>query len=302
MNNRVLVTGASGFVGAHLLPMLLARDYDVVAVGRESSKPNELPDVEWVHGDLLDASTLGRLPTNLWGVVHLAGETVPGLFSSTASTLTNVAMTLNVAERLEGARFLFVSSCHVYAPSDYPLTESSLLKPRGRYGLSKLLGEQAITSFEGRLDVRIARPFNHLGPRMRRELMAPSLLRRIVSERGSAQPLKMYGLDSTRDFLDVRDIADAYIRVLELEALESESGPQIFNVCSGAPLKVSQLAAAALELAGDSPRRIEFQGSANSTDDTDYLVGDASALRKATGWRPKYSVHESLEAMLAADL
>src|SRR4029077_17065571 len=119
------------------------------------------------------------------------------------------------------------------------------------------------------------RPPHPPGAPTRPELMAPSLLERIRRERGSRAPLTMHGLDSKRDSLDVRDITGAYLRILEQE----HPAERVFNVASGVPRKVSELAAAALALVGDGGREIVFEGRGNSSDDTDYLVGDAARLR-----------------------
>ena len=292
---EILVTGASGFVGRYLVPALLERGYAVTALGREATRPEWLPaPVRWLSADLREPGSLSSLAP-VWGVMHLAGDTVPSQFSAPLMQLDNVAMAIAVAEGLSFGRLLFVSSCHVYAPSAAPLQESSPVRPRGRYGLSKHLAEQVMLAYGERHDIRIARPFNHLGAHMRPELMAPSLLERIRRERGARTPLRMHGLNSTRDFLDVRDITSAYLRILELE----HPAERVFNVASGAPRTVSELAAAALALVGDGSREVVFEGSGNSTDDTDYLVGDAARLRTATGWAPRYALAETLRAMLS---
>lgn len=295
-SKHVLVTGASGFVGRHLVPALLGRGYAVTGLGREPSRPSWMPAcVRWLSADLRQPGGLQGAGASVWGVVHLAGDTIPSQFSSPLAQLDNVAMAMQLIEDLRFERLLFVSSCHVYAPSPTLLDEASPTRPSGRYGLSKHLAEQVMLVHADRCDIRVARPFNHLGAHMRPELMAPSLIERIRREQGSRQPLRMQGRDSTRDFLDVRDICEAYVRILELER---QPDARIFNVASGVARKVSELARAALALVGDGGREIVFEGRRTSSDDSDCLVGDASRLRAVTGWAPRYALDETLRPLL----
>src|SRR5689334_3173725 len=99
--NDILVTGASGFVGRHLLPLLLARGYGVIALGREASRPAWLPGaVRWLSADLRRPGALEAAAEPLWGVVHLAGDTIPGQFAAPLAELDNVAMAMQVVEGL----------------------------------------------------------------------------------------------------------------------------------------------------------------------------------------------------------
>jgi len=293
VEKTILLTGASGFVGQHLSRLLVQNGFRVVALDQNPGT-NPIPGVETRSVDLGDPKSLGALSRSWWGVIHLAAASVPSLFATPAPVVSNLQITLNLLEHLEAARVLLVSSCHVYGPADSPRKEDDPIVPQGRYGLSKHLCEQLLPHYLQKLDLRVARPFNHLGPGMRPELMIPSLVRRIAEHpAGDLSPLRMQGMDSVRDFIDVRDIASAYLAILELEAPRHRT----FNVCSGEGHSIRQVAETALEIAG-AKRAVEFQSRPNSAEDIPYLVGDPSRLREACAWHPSFTLAESLRAVL----
>jgi GDP-4-dehydro-6-deoxy-D-mannose reductase len=292
---RILLTGASGFVGHHMARALLARGYRVFGLDRGAGL--DLPEgVEPLTVDLQDSASLMTLPRSWDGVIHLAGASIPSLFATTAPVTYNLQITLNLLEHLQDSRVLLVSSCHVYAPSDHRRKETDPIVPQGRYGLSKHLVEQLVPHYQGRLDIRVARPFNHLGPGQRPELVIPSLLRRLVGPPSrDASPVEMKGWNSVRDFIDVRDVVSAYLAILELEA----PSERIFNVCTGRAQSIEDVVRAVMDLLG-THRPIHFQGSPNSSDDIPYLVGDPDRLQSVAGWTAGHSLSDSLGTMLQA--
>lgn len=292
-SKRILITGASGFVGQHMARLLIERGFRVSALQRGSLGVELPPMVEPIFADLSDPASLAAVPRNWHGVIHLAGASVPSLFTTTAPVVQNVAMTLNLLEHLQEARILLVSSCHVYAPSDVPQVEDGPIVPQGRYGLSKHLVEQLAPHYAQALDIRIARPFNHLGPHQRPELVIPSLLRRLAAAKEETGPVRMQGMNSVRDFIDVRDVAAAYLAILELDS----PAHRTFNVCTGTGRSIGDLVALVLQLLG-SEREVLFEGRPNSSDDIPFLVGSPDRLRADSGWKPELSLEQSLRAML----
>ncbi|MDR3683934.1 MAG: NAD(P)-dependent oxidoreductase [Geothrix sp.] len=291
----ILLTGASGFVGCHLAEALLRRGDRVVALDRATGL--DLPEgVEPLVMDLQDSASLMDLPRHWDGVIHLAGASIPSLFATPAPVLFNLEITLKLLEHLRDSKVLLVSSCHVYAPSDRRRKETDPIVPQGRYGLSKHLTEQLAPHYQGRLDIRVARPFNHLGPGLRPELMVPSLLRRLSSASpGDGSPVQMAGWNSVRDFIDIRDVVSAYLAILDLEAPSQTT----FNVCTGRATSIEAVVQAVLDLQG-LRREIVFQGHPNSTDDIPYLVGDPARLAEASGWTAQHTLADSLRTMLQA--
>ena len=293
MSKNILLTGASGFVGRHMAATLLRRGDHVVALDR--SVGIDLPrGVEPLVLDLQDPASMANLPQSWDGVIHLAGATIPSHFSTPAPVLYNLELTLNLLEQLRDSKILLVSSCHVYAPSEQRHKETDTIMPQGRYGLSKHLIEQLTSNYQGRLDIRVARPFNHLGPGQRLELVVPSLLQRLSSATsGDDTPVKMAGWNSIRDFIDVRDVVSAYLAILDLEAPFHRT----FNVCTGRATSIEDVVRTVLGLQGVQ-REIQFQGNPNSTDDIPYMVGDPTRLTEASGWTARHSLSDSLCTMM----
>ena len=294
---RVLITGVSGFVGRHMASLLLEKEYEVFGLDRET--PMDLPDgCQPLIVDLEDPASIVDLPREWFGVIHLAGSSIPSLFATTAPVVFNIHLTLNLLEHLQSARVLLVSSCHVYAPSDSPRKEDDSIVPQGRYGLSKHLLEQTVPHYLPKLDLRVARPFNHLGPGQRPELVIPSLLRRLANHpKDDSEPVSMQGINSIRDFVDVRDVVAAYLAILELE------GPaqRTFNVCTGRGHSIGEVVQTVLDLLG-SHRVIRFTRKPNSLDDIPYLVGDPSRLQACSEWSPKVPLADSISTMLKIHL
>ncbi|MGA3072018.1 MAG: NAD(P)-dependent oxidoreductase [Terracidiphilus sp.] len=290
---KVLITGGSGFVGQHMSRLLLDWGYRVFSLQRNTLA--SLPDgVDPIYIDLKDPKALKDLPRAWDFVIHLAGASIPSQFTSVDPVLLNVRMVMNLLEHLEDARVLLVSSCHVYAPSLCLRAEESPIIPQGRYGLAKHLIEQMAGHYEHKLDIRIARPFNHLGPYQRQELVIPSLLRRIrMSGSLDRSAITMSGTNSTRDFVDVADVVAAYLAILQIEV----PNHRVFNVCTGTPLTIKHVADLALQIL-EIEREIAFEGHPNSADDNPFVVGSPARLMSASNWRPHVPLRVSLERML----
>ncbi|WP_194919553.1 NAD(P)-dependent oxidoreductase [Novosphingobium sp. NBM11] len=296
----LLVTGASGFVGRHVIAQGRTR-FSVVATGR-GGRPDWLPsEVDWCSADLLDRASVARLPGDLPYVLHLASETVPSQFSSYAPLLDSVEMTLNLCRHLRSGRILFASSCLVYAASREPMTEFSPVDPRGGYGMAKALCEEIVVRSArshgrgGAVETLIARPFNHIGAGMRPDLVIPAIVRR-VREAPRGGTIAMAGLDSVRDFLDVEDIVEAYFSLLGLPA----PAERTFNVASGRATSIGDVVRAVARVLDKPIGGVSFAASTNSADDTIAVVGNADRLRKLTGWAPLSSLDDSLRKVVAA--
>lgn len=284
---KLLVTGASGFVGSHLLRQL-DETWQTLAVGR-SPRPPSVPDhIDWQICDLADRTALSALPRNFDVVIHLAVESVPARYGDPQDVLLAASLTGNLLQHVTTTTFLYASSCLVYAPSNGPLSETATVEARGAYALTKLLGEQ-MTAIARDTRCVIARPFNHIGRGMNPDLLIPSLRRRLQSSRSGAE-IMMRGNDSIRDYLDVEDIVSAYLHLI---SIGSTAGIEIFNVCSGHGRRVSDVVRQAAACIDIEPGPIVFEASGRSGEDVERLVGDPGKILR-TGWRPTVPWPESL--------
>ncbi|MBV8151589.1 MAG: GDP-mannose 4,6-dehydratase, partial [Candidatus Eremiobacteraeota bacterium] len=236
--NRALVTGASGFVGKYLVEALKRDGAEVVACGGPRDGGDYFPI------DLRDITSLERaLAAARPDVVyHLAAQTfVPDTLKSPLETYEINAMgtarLVQALRRCAGTRrprIIFASTAEVYgsrASSEYPLRETADLRPRNPYGASKAAAEAMLgaAARSDDLDVVIARSFNHIGPGQSERFVVASFATQLARiARGGGPQLFVGDLTPARDFLDVRDVVEAY-RAL---ALRGQSG-EVYNVCSG---------------------------------------------------------------------
>ena len=293
-NNAIrslLVTGASGFVGRHFVLEAARRGFETTALGRGAA-PSWLPEtVHWIVGDLSAPNGFNSVAREYWGVAHFANLSIPAEYRDNSVAGQSVAMTTNLLAHLNSARFLLPSSCHVYSAGYEKKDENSATVPVGLYGQAKLHSENRVISAR-HIDGRIARPFNHIGQHMQRDLMLPSLAAR-VRETKLGEPIIMVGKNSVRDFVDVRDIVAGYFALLELD----DPSERIFNICSGNGTSIGELAEMMLQFAGKR-NPVIFQECARSADDTDRLVGDPSRTFAHTNWHPSFTLEDSLRSLL----
>lgn len=301
----ILVTGAGGFAGAHLVEAL-AGTGDVVAWTRTQEPADILRRFAvWERVDLLDRETvqdaIGRLKPGR--VYHCAGSAdVAHSWEDTVTPLaSNVLATHLLLDALRRtgsrARVVIPGSATVYAPSMTPLTEDSPMRPANPYAWSKLAQEQLglMVGRDDGLEVIVARSFNHTGPGQRGEFVAPSFARQIAHiERGGIEPvIKVGNLDTQRDMSDVRDIVRAYIALMEQGAPST-----VYNVASGIARSVRSILDALIARA-NVPVRVETDPARLRPSDVPIMIGDASRLHSATGWRPQIPFDRTLDDLLA---
>jgi GDP-4-dehydro-6-deoxy-D-mannose reductase len=292
---RALVTGASGFVGRHLVAHLRAEGDDVAACDRSTD------GVDIVDREALHALVTRHQPEVVY---HLAARTHVGesWADPTAVLRTNVEGTANVldAARAAGARrVLVVGSAEEYGrvdPADLPLTEDAPLRPTTPYGASKVaasyLALQAHLA-SGLETVRL-RPFNHTGPGQPPRFVVPALAQRIArAEAAGDDEVRVGSLDPVRDLTDVRDVVRAY----RLAASHAEAGA-VYNVCSGRGITIAEIAETLVGRA-HRPLHLVVDPELVRPVEVPRLVGDATRLRAATGWEPQIPLGETLDAVLA---
>lgn len=297
---RVFITGIEGFVGRHLAVRLRAAGHEVtgsaLSPGDDALVEMDVRDLDQVH------RTIGAARAEV--VFHLAGEASVGAsFRRPVETFeVNAAGALHVLEacrRTATGRVVLVTSCEVYGdldPAAGPAPETRPMAPISPYGASKadqdLLGEQYGRSFG--LDVVRVRSFPHTGPGQSEPYLFPSVARRIAEAEAGRGPatVTVGHVDVVRDLLDVRDVARAYLLLME----RGRAG-EAYNVCGGRGRILREILE---ELCGLArvPVALAVDRSRRRPADTAWMVGDPAKLRAETGWRPAIGWRETANDLL----
>lgn len=313
--DKILITGASGFVGRLLAMAEMERGNEVVGI----HDPAESPDLSFNSYpiDLRSPRALKEFINEigvLRGVYHLAAissvrmcQENPGMCFG-----VNVTGTLNLLDSCskldEKPRVLFTSSCEVYGnvdPSRQPVREDHPPAPINIYGLSKLLGEEVCHYYnyiwgprsdsENSSGVIITRGFNHTGPGQKDSFVFPYVASSLAKiEKGDAEPvLKMGNLSVRRDVLDARDVVRAYMM-----AADKAKPGSTYNVTSGRCISIEQGVRMLVEISGLKVKIVQ-ESSRMRTYDIHQLHGDASRIGKDLGWRAEITLEQTMKDLLS---
>jgi len=279
MPDRVLVTGADGFVGRHLVPALTAEGFEACVHRR-------------ADGDLADA---GPRATDVHRVVHLAGRTfVPESWEHPSRFYRdNVLTTSHVLDfcRHTGASLVYLSSYVYGVPRELPITESHPVQPFNPYAHSKILAEDVVRFYAAHFGVAatIIRPFNLYGPGQDERFVIPAIVRQALDP---AEPaITVHDLRPRRDYLHIADLVSIVVA-----ALRTGSGG-VYNAGSGASVSVADVIEEIRTLAGtDKPVRVVGEPRAHEILD---VIADITHARESLGWRPRVSLTAGLLDVVA---
>lgn len=311
---RVLVTGADGFVGQHLVARLLAEDREVSAgaltlpPSRTILSSSQMAAVDWKAADVRDHDALFRLLAAVQPdqIYHLAGFASGGMARSRASEAmeVNAGGTVNLCEAILSVRddfpafdprVLVMGAGEAYGDSgdeDAKLTEDLPLRPVTVYGMSKAAQEIVAHTYRRAhdLDTVIARGFNLVGPGQESAFVVPNFCRQAAAiARGDAQPvLKVGNLDVVRDFTDVREGVEAFRLLMEAASVTGSC-----NVCSGVGRPVRRLLAWILDEAAIDPE-VQVVPERVRDNEVERMVGDPARIRGLTGWEASRGVEETV--------
>jgi GDP-4-dehydro-6-deoxy-D-mannose reductase len=310
---RILVTGATGFAGGHLVEALHRRGSDeLVGLSRQGHWPaawNHLAPAISLHVcDLCDSAAIERILRQVEPeqIYHLAGYAHVGRSfqepdAAWSGNLTATRCLYEAVLRWGGRpRILFVGSGLVYGESESPddvLDETALLRPTSPYAASKAAGD--LVSYQhsrnpGLFIIRV-RPFNHIGPRQQPQFAVPHFAKQLVAiERGLRPALLETGnLTPQRDLTDVRDVVRAYVLLME----HGQSG-EAYNVASGHCYSIQHVLD---RLLAQSGMKVEVRPRNDliRSNDPGMMRVSISRIAQQTGWKPRYSLDQTLHDILA---
>jgi GDP-4-dehydro-6-deoxy-D-mannose reductase len=288
-----------------LVSILRERGDEVIVAGR--SRDGTGVDVEL---DLADAEALRTTLASVRPrvIYHLAAVSfVPDATHDPMGTYeTNIMGTARLFEAVRDVysdsappRCLFASSAEVYGtrtPDEYPLRETLAPRPATPYAAGKLAGEAiALASFRTfGIPTIVTRAFNHIGPGQDERFAIPSFAKGLAEiAKGAEHVLSVGNLSSKRDFLDVRDVVSAYVALAD-DGLNGE----IYNVCSGRPVSMSEILRQLITVAHVAVE-VREDSDLMRPSDNPLSYGDNTKLRAVTGWKPRYSLIQSLQDVYA---
>ncbi len=308
---RVLITGAGGFVGKHLIRTLSSQsDYEIFGTALDEMEASNI-DLPIDHIRLLDVTSQEQVEDLFQHVqpdqvYHLAAQSsvglswkVPGL-----TVRVNIEGTINILEAMrkmeKKGKILLIGSAEQYGKvtaKDLPICEAQEVVAGNPYSISKIAQEQLAAIYKEAygLQVCIVRAFNHIGVGQRPDFVISDWAHQIVEiEQGKKEP-KLYvgNLKVRRDFTDVRDIVQAYVLIMD-KGINGE----IYNVGSGKSISLETVLQTMISLSTQKDIEICVDPAKLRASDIEDLVADNKKLVEATGWKKTISLEETLKDIL----
>jgi len=301
----VLVTGATGFVGAHLVRRLVAEGAAVHVLRRPSSDfwrlPEVVPRLRLWQADLLDPKSLADAIAEIRParIFHLASATVVAGVAAGAAELVGVNLlgTVNLIEACEATDYramVITGDSFEYAPGAAPLAEDGPCRPAGLHGITKLaatLHAQAVAAARGR-PIVVLRLFSAYGPGDHPRRLVPRLIRNALA----GEPIRLSRPEVTRDWIHVDDVVSLYLEAaLRADALRG----RVFNAGTGRAASIAEIVARVLEITGGRAP-VEWGSFPMAEHDAHPWVADMRTSFAAFDWRPRIALEDGLRAMAAA--
>ena len=307
MKNKILITGATGFIGSHLAELFVERGFNVVAFDRynpnnnwgwlEKSKYNK--DMEIILGDIRDYDSVSKAIKNCNKVIHLAALIgIPYSYVSPLAYIrTNIEGTFNVIEsskNLEVDQILITSTSETYGSAKYvPINEKHPLLGQSPYAASKIGADQIALSYyhSFNLPIKIIRPFNTYGPRQSLRAIIPTIISQILAKK---KEIKLGNVLPTRDFLYVKDTCNGFLAVLKSDKLFGE----IINIGSNKEISIKDLAHKIIQNTS-LKNKIKIKKDSLRTrpkrSEVNRLLCDNRLILKKTNWKPIYDLDKGIK-------
>lgn len=302
-----LVTGGTGFIGSVLVRRLLARGVAVTCLVRARARRPGLPAaLDGARVIALPSFSAEDLDTALAGVsadvvFHLASYGVHQADRDTAQLLEgNVSFLCNMLDATSSwrmRRFIYTGSCAEYGlpvREGTPIPETQGLRPASMYGAAKAVAFVAGSALAARLATPFValRLFGAFGIHEAPLRVVPYLIRHLTQD----QPVALTPGDQVRDFLYEDDVADALIAAADGEAVRTG---EVYNVCSGRPTRVREVGETVARVLGKPSNLLQWGARPHRADEPLWQVGDNRRFTAATPWRPRITLREGIERMVA---
>ena len=308
---RVLVTGADGFIGSHLVEKLLEKGYEVKAFtfynsfntwGWLDTFPREkLNEIEIFSGDIRDPNGVREAMKGMDWVFHLAALiAIPFSYHSPDSYVdTNIKGTLNVlqaARDLSTEKIMVTSTSEVYGTAQYvPIDEKHPFQGQSPYSATKIGADRLAESFyrSFNLPVAIVRPFNTFGPRQSARAVIPTIITQLLA--GKTE-IKLGSLTPTRDFNYVKDTVAGFLEIAESDRTIGEE----INIATQKEISIGELAEEIIRQINPDARIVcDEQRLRPGKSEVSRLLGDNQKILNITDWKPRYSLGEGIKETIA---
>ncbi|MDQ5985960.1 MAG: dTDP-glucose 4,6-dehydratase [Syntrophus sp. SKADARSKE-3] len=306
--NKILVTGAAGFIGSHLAESLVQKGHHVKAFVRYNSQSNwgwleKSPyrkQMEIVSGDIRDFDSVYRAVKGCSGIFHLAALIgIPYSYESPLSYIkTNVEGTYNILESarmLDCEKVVITSTSETYGTAQFvPITEEHPLVGQSPYSATKIAADQLAISYHKsfKMPVTIVRPFNTYGPRQSARAFIPTVISQIIS---GQKILHLGNLTPTRDLTFVLDTVEGFIKIAASDRLSG----QVTNIGSNFEISMMELARMIGSICGSGIEISEDQERIRpENSEVERLLCDNRKIMASTDWRPDYSLEQGLKATI----
>ena len=306
---KYLITGIGGFVGRYFWDYLLEHEPDAQVLGIDM-----MPDAPWTHPsfhyarlNMMDASAVRDIMASFQPdyIVHLASISSVGQSwkAPAACFSNNTGIFLNLVEVVRAecpsARLLSIGSSEEYGnypPEAMPLREDYELRPGNPYAVARVAQEMLSRLYAESygLNIMMTRSFNHIGPGQKDTFVVPSFVKQLVEikKNGGKGSMRVGNLDIVRDFLDVRDVVDAYYHIL------TRGVPgEVYNVCSGRGRRLGDVIDKASSILSIKPS-ISIDYELIRPSDNLVVVGDAHKIRTSIKWMPHFSFEDTLKDII----
>lgn len=303
---KVLVTGADGFIGSHLVEMLLEEECRVKAFvcyksfnscgWLDSISEEKRSKIEVVTGDIRDPNGVRSALKGIDVVFHLAALIgIPFSYHSPDSYLdTNIVGTLNVLQACRDfgiERVAITSTSEVYGTARYvPIDEKHPLQPQSPYSATKIGADAIAESFYRSfgLPLVIVRPFNTYGPRQSARAVIPTVIIQLLNGK---KDIKLGSLSPTRDMNYVKDTCEGFIALVKCD----DAIGRAVNVGSGSEISIGNLVGLMIGIINPDAKIVsDEQRMRPSKSEVERLLCDNSLIMKLTGWEPKFQLKEGL--------